>query len=312
MEKTSIFARHRRVAVCLLALVCFARIAVAGSSDDLEQISWKPGVTFSRTSVDDDVRNVLRAVLGANGISVIFRPGVEGKVSLNFRNMPLQAAFEQLLQENGLRASYNPGRLTVTVMPGTGPGGPTRKFITLRNVEWSSLRQMLTSFGIGTEGITFDPATSILSVTGPDARIAQTEDLVKTLERHYGERHEQELGDSQRAASAQRSDLERRVYQDAMNVQTKVFRLRFADVGPTTRNFHGRSVTIPGVLETLQAMLGTGQAPPFTTQAPAAMGFRPATRSRPVRRCGRCCRERCPAPTRAKGRGRPSSPAWRG
>jgi type II secretory pathway component GspD/PulD (secretin) len=136
---------------------------------------------------------------------------------------------------------------------------------------------MLTSFGLGTSGISFDPDTSVLAVNGDPARIAQIEDLIKTLEQHYGSRRDQALTDVEHAAQAQRSDLERRMYQDALNVQTKVFRLRFADVSPTTRNFHGRTITIPGVLETLQAMLGTSSSvAPFTTQSSTGTPFRPS------------------------------------
>jgi type II secretory pathway component GspD/PulD (secretin) len=275
---THLFPRLSWLSVLLLLGGSGLLGAGAAAAQDAARIPWKPGVTFSRTSVDDDVRSVLRAVLGADGLSVIFRPGVEGKVSFNFRDMSLQAAFDQLIQENGLRAAYNQATQTVTVMPDGGGADGARRFITLQNVDWPSLRQMLTSFGIGTEGIVFDPATSVLGVTGDPARIAQVEDLVKTLEQHYGDRRDQALSETQHAASAQRSDLERQLYQDALNVQTRVFRLRFADVGPTTRNFHGRTVTIPGILETLQAMLGEGgQAPPFSTQSPAYAPFRPAS-----------------------------------
>ena len=262
-------------ALCLAALLCLG--GGASAEEDSARIPWKGGASFSRTSVDDDLRNVLRAVLAASDLSVIFRPGVDGKVSFAFRDMSPQAAFDQLVAENGLHAGFNPATRTVTIGPAGSAQSATRHFIPLQNVEWSSLRQMLVSFGIGTEGIAFDPQTSLLGVTGDPARVAQVEDLVKTLEQHYGDRRDQDLAETQRSASTQRTDFERHAYQDALNVQTRVFRLRFADVGPTTRNFHGRTVTIPGILETLQAMLGTGgQVPPFSTQAAAPSPFTPS------------------------------------
>ncbi len=263
-------------ALCLAAVLSCAGPGVATAEDDAARIPWKAGASFSRTSVDDDLRNVLRAVLAASDLSVIFRPGVEGKVSLAFRDMSPQAAFDQLVAENGLHAGFNAATRTVTIGPAAGAQTVVRRFVPLQNVEWSSLRQMLVSFGIGTDGIAYDPQTSLLGVTGDPARVAQVEDLVKTLEQHYGDQRDQSLADTQRSASTQRTDFERHAYQDALNAQTRVFRLRFADVGPTTRNFHGRAVTIPGILETLQAMLGTGgQVPQFATQGPAANAFSP-------------------------------------
>lgn len=262
--------------VAALLLGCLLG-AAPGAAQDTAPIPWRPDVTFSRTSVEDDVRSVLRALLSANGLSVIFRPGVEGKVSFNFRNMSPRSAFEQLVGEYDLRAGYNAATQTVTIAPGDGGGGAVRRFITLQNVDWPSLRQMLVSFGIGIQGVVFDPSTSVIGVTGPASRVAQIEDLVKTLEAHHGTQRDLAASETQRLATAQRSDYERRTYQDAMNVQTRVFRLRFADVGPSTRNFHGRSLTVPGILETLQAMLGTNAAvPPYSTQGTAPVPFRPA------------------------------------
>ncbi|MBV9736201.1 MAG: hypothetical protein JO209_09855, partial [Acidisphaera sp.] len=253
-------------------------LAAAPAGTEAPPIPWRPGLTFSRTSVEDDVQSVLRALLAADGLSVIFLPGVQGKVSFNFRAMPLQAAFDQLIAEYGLHASYNPATQTVTIQPVGGSGAAVHRFVTLQNVDFLTLRQMLADFGLGTEGIAFDPATSMLSITGDSARVGQIADLVKALEDHFGSQQAQALGDKQRSVDAQRSDLERQAYQDALNVQTRVFRLRFADVAPSSREFHGRTVTIPGILETLQAMLGlTGSSGPYATQRPAYSAARPAT-----------------------------------
>ncbi|MGI4978748.1 MAG: hypothetical protein ACRYG6_17555, partial [Janthinobacterium lividum] len=98
----------RRTAVhafCLAALLCLG--GGASAEEDSAPIPWKGGASFSRTSVDDDLRNVLRAVLAASDLSVIFRPGVDGKVSFAFRDMSPQAAFDQLVAENGLHAGFN-------------------------------------------------------------------------------------------------------------------------------------------------------------------------------------------------------------
>ncbi len=170
-----------------LLLGCLLGAAPGAAQDGSAPIPWRPDVTFSRTSVDDDVRSVLRALLSANGLSVIFRPGVEGKVSFNFRNMSPRSAFEQLPQEYDLRAGFNAATQTVTVAPCDGGGGAVRRFITLQNVDWPSLRQMLVSFGIGVQGVVFDPATSVIGAVlcsrrhhaGPCTRSAS--DMMRAL-----------------------------------------------------------------------------------------------------------------------------------
>lgn len=246
-------------------------------------IPWQPGVTFTRTSVDDDVRNVLRALVGGQGLQVVFRPGITGKVSFRYRDADPAAVLDQLLQENGLEAAYNPATRTVTFGPARGAAAPaSQRLIPLHSVDFPSLRQMLVNFGIGTEGVTYDPTLQMIGVAGDAARVTQVSEVVKALEDHLAARQDRSAEDRMRQAVAQRSTLQRRAYEDAMNVQTRIFRLRFADVAPTTRTFHGRSVQVPGVLETLQAMLGLapGSASVGTSQ-PLYAPFRPATPSQP-------------------------------
>lgn len=246
-------------------------------------IPWQAGATFTRTSVDDDVRNVLRALVGGQGLQVVFRPGITGKVSFRYRDADPAAVLEQLLQENGLEAAYNPATRTVTVGPARGAAAPaSQRLIPLHSVDFPSLRQMLVNFGIGTEGITYDPTLQMIGVSGDSARVTQVSEVVKALEDHLSARQDRSAEDRMRQAVAQRSTLQRRAYEDAMNVQTRIFRLRFADVAPTTRTFHGRSVQVPGVLETLQAMLGLGPGSAGAgAPQPMYAPFRPATPSQP-------------------------------
>lgn len=244
-------------------------------------IPWRPDVSFTRTSVDDDVRSVLRGLLGAHGLSVIFRPGISARVSFRFRDADPAAVFDQLIAENGLEAAFNPATSTVTIGPARATAAaatPNRRFIPLRDVNYQALRQMLTNFGIGAEGISYDATTSMLGVTGDAQRIAQVSELVRALDEHFGSRQDRSVEDRQRAVAVQRSDLQRRTYEDAMNTQVRVFRLRFADVASTTRQFNGRSVTVPGVLDTLQAMLGLNNgAPAEGPRSAVPSNFRPAS-----------------------------------
>lgn len=283
-------ASRKAAASAVLALACLLTPLLAPGAARAQapiqlaaaaSIPWRPDTLFSRTSVDDDVRSVLRALLGAHGQSVIFRPGITGRVSFRFRDADPAAVFEQLIAENGLEASFNPATSTVTIGPAraAAPAStPSRRFIPLRDVNYQALRQMLANFGIGTDGISYDATTSMLGVTGDAQRIAQVGELVRALEEHFGARQDRSVEDRQRAVAVQRSDLQRRSYEEAMNTQVRVFRLRFADVASTTRKFNGRSITVPGVLDTLQAMLGLNAgAPSDAGRAGVPANFRPAS-----------------------------------
>ena len=66
-------------------------------------------------------------------------------------------------------------------------------------------------------------------------------------------------------------------YADLARFEVKVVPLRFTDVGPTTKTFQGRSVTIPGLEDTLRTILGLddkveGQATQQRTREPQRKG----------------------------------------
>ena len=208
-----------------------------------DEIPWHAGKTFSRTSVDDDIRSVLRALIGDEGLSVIFRPGVEGKISFQFRDVAPETVFQQIVADYGLTGDYNPRAKTVTISPlKTGAGAVSRRFINLRTVEFSTVRDALVNFGLGLQGIAFDATTKTLAMAGDEQRLSQITDLVKTLE--------------------ERTQPRINVDGEPANVETEVIRLRFADVGPSVRTFHGQRVTVPGILETLKTLLGGSSSTP--------------------------------------------------
>src|SRR4051812_8846221 len=70
-------------------------------------IPWNPSLTITRTSSDEDIKNVLRSLLQANGLSVIFSPNVGGTISFRLDKVPIASAFNQVVQEHKLAYTYN-------------------------------------------------------------------------------------------------------------------------------------------------------------------------------------------------------------
>ena len=95
------------MAVCA---VIFVGPAVAG-----RDIPWKGSEIFNRVSVDEDIKDTLRRIISQNGQEAVFRPGVESSVSFDFSNMPLEAAFNKLITENGLDYDYDSKTGLITV-----------------------------------------------------------------------------------------------------------------------------------------------------------------------------------------------------
>jgi len=245
-----------RVAVIL---VCFA-VLVAPLPGKAQQaaLPWNDGIDYSRTSVDDDVRAVLRSILQTAGLSAFFRPGVEGQVSLKFDKVLPRHAFEQIVTEQGLAWDYNPATRTVTIFAEEAGGNqaPRREFITLTYASFPAIRAMLQRFDIGMEGVDYDPATRTVLVEGRGARIDEITSLIERVESSTGIRQAQAEESEAKRLVGRRAQIEEEMYQKALNAEVKIIPLRFASVGATTRTFHGKSVTVPGIEETLKTMLG--------------------------------------------------------
>src|ERR1700712_5689037 len=85
-------------------------------------IPWNHSLTITRTSSDDDIRNVFRSILQTNGLSVSFSPSVRDTVSFHLEGVPIDQAFEQLIDQHHLTYSYNPATKTVFINA-VGSGG---------------------------------------------------------------------------------------------------------------------------------------------------------------------------------------------
>ncbi len=230
-----------RTGLVRLVLAALVLTPVAAFAQDAANIPWNRSLTVTRTSSDDDIRNVFRSLLQANGLSVAFAPSVKQKVSFHLENVPIEQAFTQLVDEHNLTYSYNPGTKTVSMNAVTGGGGSAadRKaaaFVTLNNATYAEVVQAINNLGLGLGGLKYDNASRTLAISGDAERIKQISTLVENLD---------SVRKRQGPAGAKLGPEE-----------VKVIPLRFTDVGPSTRQFQGKTVTVPGIAETLRTALG--------------------------------------------------------
>ena len=95
----------RLFAVTLVGSFALSQIVTAQES---RTIPWTTGGTYSWTAVDEDIKLMLRRVIQADGkLRPIIKPEVKGAVTVQFQNVPLAAAFNQLIQENNLDFVYD-------------------------------------------------------------------------------------------------------------------------------------------------------------------------------------------------------------
>jgi type III secretion system YscC/HrcC family outer membrane pore protein len=226
-------------------------------------IPWNHSLTITRTSSDDNIQNVFRTLLQEDGLGATFGAGVNQTVSFHLENTPINVAFEQLINEHHLTYSYDPGSKTVAINAAAAGAAETARgavFVTLNAVSYQDVTQAVANLGLGLGGLRYDSQSHTLAISGDTDRTKQIQTLIQNLE---DARKKQNLTGGGGAALGPQ--------------EVKVIPLRFTDVGPSTRQFQGKAVTVPGIADTLRSVLGIdtplGATPDAVTAATATTPY---------------------------------------
>jgi type II secretory pathway component GspD/PulD (secretin) len=216
----------------------------------------------------------LRSLLQANGTSVIFAPDVQGSISFRLNKVPIAAAFDQLIQEHNLAYAYNPGTNTVnvTTLAADSERLKSGTFVPLDAVSYEELLRAMMNFSLPAQSLKYDSGTRTVALSGDAEHVKQITDLIRTLETAHQRQKERLGADRTRELQLRRAELAQQAYEELKHFQVKVIPLRFTDVGPTTKQFQGRTVTIPGIADTLTSILGIGQSPAGASAPPGMLG----------------------------------------
>ncbi len=235
-------------------------------------IPWDASLTITRTSSDEDIKNVLRSLLQANGLSVIFSPDVQGTVSFRLDKVPINSAFDQVVQQHNLAYTYNPAAkaVSVTTLAGDSERLKSGTFVPLDRVTLDELTRAMNNFGLDAQNLKYDPGTRTIAINGDTEHVQKIADLIKTLEAAHQKQRERQTEERTRELQLKRAELTQQAYEELKSFQVKVIRLRFTDVGPTTKQFQGRTVTIPGIADTLTSILGIQPLQPGALPPPAS------------------------------------------
>lgn len=233
-------------------------------------IPWKESA-FEFSAFDEDIRVVIGKVVKENGMQVTFRKGVEGNVSFNF-NMLLQAAFNKLIEENGLQYDYNPDTKMVTVFK---EETRSNQMVTLNYITTEKLISAKNRLGIQGE-VVADDENMIVMFRGTNEQVTALKALADNLDKAEAGRVKSRLSDDEAGAKAQqaradaaakeaenaaRADVARirtQMMRDIVDTKVEIIPVKYATVGPSSQTFQGDSVSIPGIDETLRALLGLG------------------------------------------------------
>ena len=236
------------VAMAVSAAV-FVGPAVAG-----KDIPWKGSEIFNRVSVDEDIKDTLRRIISQNGQEAVFRPGVESRVSFDFSNMPLEAAFNKLITENGLDYDYDSKTGLITIFSAS-ERERVKAFLPLVPATRGAVMSAVRKFGLGGEA-SFDEPTRTVLLEGTRNQVRVLTALVERIDAAAGDRlaaaaARVKVDLAEEEARAQSELLDRVLKQDI-----RVIRLRYASVAATKKSFFGKEVKVPGIEETIRALIG--------------------------------------------------------
>jgi type II secretory pathway component GspD/PulD (secretin) len=217
----------------------------------VREIPWKSQI-FDRVSFEEDVKNVLRGIARQNGVQIIFREGVEGEVSFEF-NMLLNAAFNKVLIENDLEYDFDPKTNLITIF--RRPQQREQAVVPLSFVSAGEVRAAAKRFNLGGE-ISVDSASQTAFIEGTREQVKTFEGLVKRLDAAAGARRTAAVTRKKVALAREKSAVRKRLIQKLLDRKIAVFKLRFANVAATKTKFHGKEIKIPGIEDTLKALLG--------------------------------------------------------
>jgi type II secretory pathway component GspD/PulD (secretin) len=183
-------------------------------------------------------------------------------------NIPLQGAFNKLLEEHSLSYSYEDTSNKLTIFPALTS---KRNLIPLRYMLPGEVKEALARFGMIERGVSVkvDVATRSVLVEGPVRAIGEIESTIAKLERGAAERQKGEEAalkmresDSklrEQAVLTRERELRVKCAEEQaaaqMSRQVEVIPVHYASVGPTTLAFQGKSVSVPGMDETLRILL---------------------------------------------------------
>jgi len=260
----------------VVAGTVLAMTLLAGSVFAQTNLPWSTQSLITLTAEGENIKDVLRTILRSNRMVAIFKGKVDGIVDLDEEDVPALGIFNKLISEFDLQFAFDEGTRTVTIEPKrvaarvAEEAAPIRDFLVPQYVSFAVIRSVLQKFGLGAAGITYDEASGTISLLGKAGRIQDIKVLIEQLDKSAEGRQQREMVDL-------RSKYEGKLYTQLLSAKVKVIRLRYASVGATTKTFQGKSVSVPGIEDTLQAILGvkvqkSGGADAGPNQADLAFG----------------------------------------
>jgi len=233
---------------------------------------WKEDQIFQRTSVDEDIIDIMNAMAFQNGSQIIFDKNIKGTETLSIKAMPLEGAFNLIMQRNNLEYKWESNTIIVNSIKDTNL---KKEFIILENITIDKLIVLLKRYNIYTkikDKVIFDKEMNAVYI---EAQAEVISDLQKILTRfEIAEKLLREtrikrtkedieykkleiINERNKAVAKKKRKFGVGEYEEWTMV-IDIVPLKYINVGATEMDFQGQKIKVESLEDTLRGLLGTG------------------------------------------------------
>jgi len=233
---------------------------------------WNNDKLFFRTSVNESVVDILTAIAIQNHSQIIFDKGIEATETLTIEEMPLEGAFNLILQRNNLEYKWEGNTIIVNSIKNTQL---KKEFLILENITIDKLISLLKRYNIYTKiknKVKFDSEMNAVYI---EAQAQVVEDFKNIIEQF--EMAEKLL--QKRRVQKAKNDIEYKKLEfikqkhkieadkkkkfglnefEQWRMKIDIVPLKYINVSSTEIEFQGEKIKVESLEDTLKGLLGTG------------------------------------------------------
>jgi type II secretory pathway component GspD/PulD (secretin) len=240
---------------------------------------WDKNQIFQRTSVDEDIKDILTSIALQNSSQIIFGKNIEGTETLSIESMPLEGAFNLILERNNLEYKWQGNTIIVSSIKETSV---KKEFIILKELNVTKLRRLLKRYGLYDNlknKITFDNEMNAIFVNAENelvedliALISQFEIAEKILKesliakaKHNIEYQKlKELEGKNIAFSNKKQKYGFGKYEQ-WQMKIEIIPLKYLVAGSKKVKFQDETIKVDSLEDTLKGLLGINTSKPANT-----------------------------------------------
>jgi type II secretory pathway component GspD/PulD (secretin) len=233
---------------------------------------WKKDQIFQRTSVDEDIKDILTSIALQNGSQVIFGKNIEGTETLSIEDMPLEGAFNLILERNNLSHKWQGNTIIINSITLTTL---KKEFIILKELKVNKLKRLLKRYNLFENlkhKVTFDREMNSIFI---EAEKELIDDLINLISQF--EIAEKVLKESKVSQAKHKIEYERLKKQvgkskaladkmkkygfneyDEWKMKIDIIPLKYVIAGAKRVKFQGETIRVDSLEDTLKGLLGTG------------------------------------------------------